>query len=485
MKFKIKALSIYEKGNYRDGQEDYIFPSHDTAGPDDRLFMVCDGMGGHEAGEVASKAVCETMSESILSVASDPSTTFTEKMLNQALSLAFDQLDARDPHPESEKKMGTTMTLLKFHAGGVMMAHIGDSRIYQFRPNEEGKLQIVFRTEDHSLVNDLLKVGELTPEEAKNFPRKNVITRAMQANMERRPHADIKVTTDVCAGDYFFLCSDGMLENATDENLEYMIGRNDLSDEDKVMMLKGNSEDNHDNHSAYLVHVLDVEQDSQSEPLVVVADGPEGPKAGAPVSKPTAPVVKPASAPSVTPEVVSRPVSQPVATSKPEKRNYLLYALAAIAAAAICIWLIGKLQNSDDSQVKPKPDIEQKVEEQVPAKPVVPQKPTEHKQQPATERIEAVPVGAENAQPSRPSSLSTKVNDIKERENSSEHVQKPDGKPENNHTGKVTEATSQDTKTETEVQQAEAQSDQTPASSDESSLPEKVKDKIKERQEGQ
>lgn len=484
MRFKIKALSIYEKGNYREGQEDYIFPSHEAAGPDDLLFMVCDGMGGHEAGEVASKAVCEAMSESILSVASKPSTTFTDKMFSQALAAAFDQLDARDPHPDSDKKMGTTMTLLKFHAGGATMAHIGDSRIYQFRPNDEGKLQIVFKTEDHSLVNDLLKVGELTPEEAKNFPRKNVITRAMQANMERRPNADIKTTTDVRAGDYFFMCSDGMLENATDENLEYMIGRNDLSDEDKVTMLRGNSEDNHDNHSAYLIHVLDVEQEGLDEPLVVVADGPEGPKPGVPVSQPSVSSTKPA--PQEAPSVTTRPVVHHAPVKMPEKRNYLLYALLAVAAVAICLWFLTR-QKGDEAVDEPqKTDVEQNIKEQQPEKQptTVPQKQTEFKQQPKPERIEAQPVGQGDRQSQTPSSLPAKVNNIKV-QNSAEQVLQSEGKPEKEQAGKVPEAANQDTKTKTDVPEAEVQSDQTPTPADQPTLSDKVKEKINNESEEQ
>ena len=81
------------------------------------------------------------------------------------------------------------------------MAHIGDSRVYHLRPGQG----ILFETRDHSLVNDLIKVGELTPEAAKDFPQKNVITRVMQPNQERRARADIKEITDVRPGDYFFM----------------------------------------------------------------------------------------------------------------------------------------------------------------------------------------------------------------------------------------------------------------------------------------
>ena len=257
MKYKIKAFSVYEKGHYRDTQEDSIFPPYQQATENTRLFMVCDGMGGHEAGEIASQAVCEAMGRVIQDVAPSEE-VLTEEGLARALTAAFDLLDEREPNPDSEKKMGTTMTLLKLHCEGATIAHIGDSRVYQFRTNADGKMEVVHKTRDHSLVNDLLKIGELTPEEAENFPRKNVITRAMQSHMERRPKADVTQIADVQAGDYFLLCSDGMLEHTSDDNLCYMIGMPDASDEQKILMLKNTCEDNHDNHSAYLIHILDV-----------------------------------------------------------------------------------------------------------------------------------------------------------------------------------------------------------------------------------
>ncbi|MBO7068611.1 MAG: serine/threonine-protein phosphatase [Bacteroidaceae bacterium] len=266
MEYKIKVLSIYEKGHYRDTQEDSIFPQSGDFTADDRLFMVCDGMGGHEAGEVASQAVCEAMSRVIQELA-PAEEVLTDEILSKALTEAYDLLDERDPNPESAKKMGTTMTLLKLHRDGATIAHIGDSRVYQFRPDEDGNMQVVHKTVDHSLVNDLLKVNELTPEEAENFPRKNVITRAMQSHLERRPKADVSHIEDVRTGDYFLLCSDGMLEHTSDQNLCYMIGMPETDDEKKIKMLKDTTEDNKDNHSAYLIHILDAEDCTQTIPV--------------------------------------------------------------------------------------------------------------------------------------------------------------------------------------------------------------------------
>ncbi len=262
MKYKINVCSIMEYGQRKDAQgnahqEDCMFPAHRQAKDTDRLFIVCDGMGGHDAGEVASATVCEAMSESIMRNAPDPEGNFSDATLQTAINDAFEALDKKDTG--AAKKMGTTMTLLKLHSRGATIAHMGDSRVYHIRPGEDEKsTHILFVTEDHSLVNDLVKIGELTPEEAKTSRQKNVITRAMQPNMERRPRADIYHTADIKPGDYFFLCTDGMLEETSDENLRYFFSKEAGSDEEKVAKLTQTTQNNRDNHSAIIVHVLDV-----------------------------------------------------------------------------------------------------------------------------------------------------------------------------------------------------------------------------------
>lgn len=257
MKYVINPLAIYELGQ-RTNQEDYIFPMLGEATAEDRLFIVCDGMGGHELGEVASRTVCKAMSEYILSKAS-PEGAFTDKQFDEALNAAYDLLDQKDNG--AAKKMGTTMTLLKLHNNGCLLAHIGDSRIYHIRPSEK----YVFHTRDHSLINDLYDIGEITLEEMKTSKQKNVITRAMQPNLERRPKADIKHITDIRPGDYFFMCSDGMLEETDDSDLLNILSDPDTTDDEKKQILTKVSENNRDNHSAYLIHILDVIANEKTE----------------------------------------------------------------------------------------------------------------------------------------------------------------------------------------------------------------------------
>lgn len=251
MKLELKAYVIYELGT-RKNQEDYYFPLVEELSDESRLFIVCDGMGGHECGEVASKNVCEAISEE-LTKQGDKS--FSLELFEGALSAAYDRLDSLDETKAGEKKMGTTMTLLQLHDKGAFLAHIGDSRIFHIRPSRNSTL---FETRDHSLVNQLISIGELTEEEAAVSPQRNIITRAMQPHQERRARADIHEISDIEAGDYFLLCSDGMMENGENEYFANILSDSSYSDERKVEILRDLTKHNRDNHTAYLVHITAV-----------------------------------------------------------------------------------------------------------------------------------------------------------------------------------------------------------------------------------
>ena len=244
MKIRTTYLSLQEIGQ-RTNQEDSIYPALGQIVKDNDLFILCDGMGGHDCGEVASQTVCQAMSAFILE---HPDTDF-----ETALNAAYDALDAKDN--DAEKKMGTTLTFVKFDEGQCLVAHIGDSRVYQIRPSEK---KIVYVTRDHSLVNDLVACGELSPEEAKHSSQKNIITRAMQPHQERRAKADVAILTDIKAGDYFYMCSDGMLEISEDEDIVNVLSLN-KTDEQKLSILKNVTKDNKDNHSAHLIRVVSID----------------------------------------------------------------------------------------------------------------------------------------------------------------------------------------------------------------------------------
>ena len=246
-------LSIHEIGQ-RDNQEDAIVQW------DNRLFILCDGMGGHEKGEVASQTVCQSLATWFENnINSDE--PFTNNQLREALEYAYLQLDQ---YADSNlKQMGTTLTLLYISMQGVTAAHIGDSRIYHIRPN----IGTLYQSRDHSLVFDLFQAGEITYEEMATFPQKNIVTRAMTPGENNRMRPDIIHITDILPDDYFYMCSDGMQEQMDNNQLVALL-TSQLTDEEKRNKLIELSKDNQDNHSAWIIHIKDVIKEEGDDKLV-------------------------------------------------------------------------------------------------------------------------------------------------------------------------------------------------------------------------
>lgn len=262
-------LPIHELGQ-RPNQEDALYPLADRATMEDRLFIVCDGMGGYEKGEVASQTVCQVLGKWFQDNAI-PETPFVDDLLHLALETAYQKLDKYDNG--SQMNMGTTLTLLYIHRHGITAAHIGDSRIYHIRPantipnDDENNRKLRYISRDHSLVFDLFQSGEITYEEMINHPKKNIITRAMQPGEDYRMPPDIIHITDIQQGDYFYLCSDGMLENMGNGELVEIFSLK-TSDEEKKQCLIEATKDNQDNHTAWLIHIKNVIHEDTDKALI-------------------------------------------------------------------------------------------------------------------------------------------------------------------------------------------------------------------------
>lgn len=259
-----KPLAIHELGQ-RSNQEDFIYPEDDEAKESDKLFILCDGMGGHEHGEVASKTVSLAMAD-YLNANIDPDNIANDGLLLEALEMAYLKLDEMDDG--ADKKMGTTLCLLSFHRGGATVMHIGDSRIYHFRPSEN---RILYQSKDHSLVYELYQSGEISYEEMQTSPQKNILTRAIQPGIDNRAKPSIVHIADIREDDYFYICSDGMLEQMDNDELCRIICGNG-TDEKKRSLLVASTSDNKDNHSAWLIHVKDVEDESSDNQYQYIND---------------------------------------------------------------------------------------------------------------------------------------------------------------------------------------------------------------------
>ena len=268
MKISIRQPLWFTEIGAKDNQEDYLWPNPQKINERQRIFILCDGMGGQDSGEIASETAATSIGVYLTS--HRPKDGYvSEGLLNEALSYAYDELDKKD-NPLSQRKMGTTMACVVFHRGGVLAAHIGDSRIYHIRPSlanvENGLSGIVYQSADHSLVNDLIRAGELTEEEARNFTQKNVITRAMQPNLERRYKAEIYNIDDIQDGDFFFICCDGVLEQLSNEKLGSIMAEESLSDADKIAAIKSICDGKtKDNYSCWLIPVNEVIPESSDQ----------------------------------------------------------------------------------------------------------------------------------------------------------------------------------------------------------------------------
>ena len=192
---------------------------------EDNLYVVADGMGGHASGEVASKMAVETLREFFRATSADPEATWPYKMdkargyeenrLITGIKLANLRIhEAAQRNPQMHS-MGTTVAGILVVEDGVLIGHVGDSRVYRIR---DGKMEQL--TSDHSLLNDYIKMKRLSDDEIENFPLKNVIVRALGMK------ATVKVDTLLDRpeiGDIYVLCSDGLCGPVTDPEIQRIV----------------------------------------------------------------------------------------------------------------------------------------------------------------------------------------------------------------------------------------------------------------------
>ena len=199
------------------------------------LFAVADGMGGAQAGEVASKLAAAALKETHPDGASGPETVIA--LIQEANRRVYERA-ASDP---ATSGMGTTITVALVDGSEVTIGHVGDSRAYVVRGDELEQL-----TEDHSLVNELLKSGKLSREEAETHPQRSVITRAVGTD----PDVDVDAFTVTAGeGDVFLLCSDGLTDMVADADILDVVEkhRDDLDRVTKALVSaanRGGGEDN-------------------------------------------------------------------------------------------------------------------------------------------------------------------------------------------------------------------------------------------------
>ncbi|MTD59304.1 Stp1/IreP family PP2C-type Ser/Thr phosphatase [Amycolatopsis pithecellobii] len=182
-------------GQRRDANEDSVFTSS-------RLLAVADGMGGHVAGEVASSTAISAITELDQRLEADD--LDPTEALSETVTDAVQRLTSLADEDPALQGMGTTLTAMLWDGARFVVAHVGDSRAYRLR---DGELEQI--TRDHTVVQELVDQGRITPEAAMTHPSRSVLTRALQSG----GHADPDVfTVEVKAGDRYLICSDGLTD---------------------------------------------------------------------------------------------------------------------------------------------------------------------------------------------------------------------------------------------------------------------------------
>jgi len=249
--FRIEVAGETNVGRKRNHNEDNFAILADYG-----LFLVADGMGGHASGEVASKMAIDAMQEFFASTQDDPERTWPYKMdrtkgyeenrLITGIKLANLRIYETAQREAKKRGMGTTFVSLFTANEGIYVAHVGDSRAYRFR---NGKLEML--TDDHSLLNDYIKMKRLTEEEIANFPHKNVIVRAL--GMKDTVKVDTRFEAPQL-NDTFLLCSDGLSGPLSDAEMQQILVDNkDVKAATSKMIEQANANGGPDNITAVLV----------------------------------------------------------------------------------------------------------------------------------------------------------------------------------------------------------------------------------------
>jgi len=229
------------------------------------LFAVADGMGGAQAGEVASKLAAAALEDT------DPGRITGPERVASLIQEANRRVHERSSVDPATSGMGTTMTVALVEDGGVVIGHVGDSRAYLVRDR-----QIEQITEDHSLVNELLKTGRLSPEEADTHPQRSVITRAVGTD----PDVDIdSFVIDTRDGDVFLICSDGLTDMVADDEILDVVEHNlgNLDRAAKQLISAANRGGGEDNITvvAFSIGRVDGSDSVEDTATMEVVDGPD------------------------------------------------------------------------------------------------------------------------------------------------------------------------------------------------------------------
>lgn len=243
----LKTFSITNIGKRRKVNQDYVYTSEQPVGKLPNVFIVADGMGGHKAGDYASKVTVETMVEEIRRSEEEAAPIVLEHAIQVANALI------RKCAEESSdlEGMGTTVVAATCDEDVLLVANVGDSRLYIVNQKEIRQI-----TRDHSLVEEMVRMGGIGREEARNHPDKNIITRAVGADDVVKPDF---FTVRLNPGDMVLMCTDGLTNMLEDEEIRMILEESrDIVEKAEELVKAANEKGGRDNISVILVDPLSV-----------------------------------------------------------------------------------------------------------------------------------------------------------------------------------------------------------------------------------
>ena len=237
----LKAWGMKDIGKCREINQDYIFVSEKPVGNLPNLFLVADGMGGHKAGDLASEYTVAKVQEAV----SSSMQTIPYQILKGAFQYANQRLLEKAGESENYTGMGTTLVAATVKGEEVYIVNVGDSRLYKIGDRIE---QI---TEDHSLVEEMVRMGEISREQARNHPDKNIITKAIGVSDNVEPdYFDTELRKREC----LLMCSDGLSNMVPDQQIKEIVDmRTDLESCARELIRAANHNGGRDNIAVVLI----------------------------------------------------------------------------------------------------------------------------------------------------------------------------------------------------------------------------------------
>ena len=231
----MKTFSMTDIGRKREINQDYVFATDETIGNLPNLLVVADGMGGHRAGDFASRFTVEVLAEEV----QNSKETHPEQILGNAIQTANERLMEEAAKDSRREGMGTTLVAATILDHVLYFANVGDSRLYLI--NKE----IRQLSKDHSMVEEMVRLGGLTEEEAKHHPDKNIITRAMGVKDKVEPDF---FEYRLKGGDTILMCSDGLTNMVDDDEIFQIVkSARDIVEAVETLIQRANENGGSDN----------------------------------------------------------------------------------------------------------------------------------------------------------------------------------------------------------------------------------------------